>query len=68
MGKIVPKTDEYSRRIWASIEAIARKVETWPAWKKGGKSTPSPQNKGEADKLLASKTNQDNGSSHNNPR
>ena len=44
MGKIIPKNDEYSKKIWASIEAIAREVETWPPWKKGGKSTPSPHN------------------------
>ena len=64
MGKIIPKNDEYSKKIWASIEAIAREVETWPSWKKGGKPTPSPHNNSEVEKLLANKTEKDNNSSH----
>jgi hypothetical protein len=63
VSKIIPKTDENSRRFWASVAEVAREVETWPAWKKGGKSTPSLHNK-EAEKRLASSTNQGNNSSH----
>ena len=50
MGKIVPKTDEYSKRIWASIEAIAREVETWPPWKRGGRTSSPPPDKGKGRK------------------
>jgi hypothetical protein len=64
VSKIIPKTDENSRKFWASVAEVAREVEKWPAWKKGGKSTPSIQNDGEVEKLLASKAEKNNSSSH----
>lgn len=65
MSKIIPKTDENSRKFWASVAEVAREVESWPSWKKGGKATPSTYNDGEVEKLLANKAEKDNKSSHN---
>lgn len=36
-GKIIPKTDPESKKLWDSIAEVAAEVATWPAWKKGGK-------------------------------
>ena len=34
------KDTEKNRRFWAAVEEAAREVETWPAWKRGGRECP----------------------------